>query len=407
MKMKKILITMMVVLLLTGCGDNTSVEGTGTDTAKTETNKTEDMNVQEEAEYMGVFGKDVFYSNINDCVGCEFDITMIYNATDAEGKYVFSATEKTAEGTSTDNFRVTDKTADKALAELENYSITDHLAVRMRVILNDIKYYEYDDSGDITVEYEVSAKEATFLPLDSIETKLARNGYFVAGNMINFKNGLSIYIAETGYLNNNGISCVYVKVEATNNGTEEVYMPNPNFYGDDYALERSYLANDSDVKNGMSLAPGRKVQGYYCAKAGNNEFSVIEADLSGAIVMIQYTKSDMDDISIYGTYSYDNGVDAVVEGEVSIATDTEENCIYLAALFYDSNHYSAEVYGTMQMISESTFSVKDEITGAVELEVAFMDGSMDVKVTATESGEYKVLEGHYDMTSQLDFNEVG
>ena len=183
------------------------------------------------------------------------------------------------------------------MTELENYSITDHLAVRMRVILTDIKYYEYDDSGDITVEYEVSAKEASFLPLDSIETKLARNGYFVAGNMINFKNGLSIYIAETGYLNNNGISCAYVKVEATNHGTEEVYMPNPDFYGDDYALERSYLANDSDVKNGMSLAPGRKVQGYYCAKAGNNEFSVIEADLSGAIVMIQYTKSDMDDIS--------------------------------------------------------------------------------------------------------------
>ena len=115
----------------------------------------------------------------------------------------------------------------------------------------------------------------------------------------------------------------------------------------------------------------------------------------------------MDDISIYGTYSYDNGVDAVVEGEVSIATDTEENCIYLAALFYDSNHYSAEVYGTMQMISENTFSVKDEITGAVELEVTFVDGGMDVKVTATESDEYKVLEGHYDMTSQLDFNEVG
>lgn len=407
MKMKKILITMVAVLLLIGCGDSTSADGTGVDSTKTETSKTEDVNVQKEAEYLGVFGEDVFYNNINDCVGCEFDITMIYNATDAEGKYVFSATEKTAEGTSTDDFRVTDKTEDKALAELENYSITDHLAVQMRVVLNDIKYYEYDDSGDITVEYEVSAKEATFLPLDSIETKLARNGYFVAGNMINFKNGLSIYIAETGYLNNNGISCAYVKVEATNNGTEEVYMPNPDFYGDDYVLERSYLANDSDVNNGMRLAPGRKVQGYYCAKAGNSDYSVVEADLSGAIVMIQYTKSDMDDISIYGTYSYDNGVDAVVEGEVSIATDTEENCIYLAALFYDSNHYSAEVYGFMQMISENTFSVKDEITGAVELEVTFVDGGMDVKVTATESDEYKVLEGHYDMTSQLNFNEVG
>lgn len=219
----------MAVLLLAGCGDNTSVDETGADTTKTETNETVDVTVQNEAEYVGVFGEDVFYSNINDFVGCGFDITMIYNATDAEGKYVFAATEKTAEETTTDNFRVTDKTEDKALEELENYSITDYLAVQMRVVLNDIKYYEYDDSGDIMVEYEVSAQEATFLPLDSIETKLARNGYFVAGNMINFKNGLSIYIAETGYLNNNGISCAYVKVEATNNGTEEVYLPNPDF----------------------------------------------------------------------------------------------------------------------------------------------------------------------------------
>lgn len=407
MKMRKILITLMAVLLLTGCGESTSVDGTGADTTKTETNKTEDVTVKKEGEYVGVFGEDVFYSNINDCVGCEFDITMIYNATDAEGKYVFSATEKTSEGTATDTFRVTDQTEDKALTELENYSIMDSLAVKMRVVLNDIQYYEYDDSGDITVEYEVAAKEAIFLPLDSIETKLARNGYFTAGNMINFKNGLSIYIAETGYLNNQGISCAYVKIEAVNNGTEDVTLPNPDFYGDDYILERSYLFDDSGLANNVSLAPGRKVQGYYCAEAGNSDYSVVEADLSGAIVMIQYTMSDMDDLSIYGAYKYDNGIDAVIEGDVGIYTDTEENYIYLAALYYDSNHYSAEVQGTLEMISENTYTVKDIITGTVELEVTFVDGGMDVKVTATESDEYKVLEGHYDMTSQLDFSEVG
>ena len=46
------------------------------------------------------------------------------------------------------------------------------------------------------------------------------------------------------------------------------------------------------------------------------------------------------------------------------------------------------------------------ITGTVELEVTFVDGGMDIKVTATESDEYKVLEGYYDMTYQLDFSEV-
>ena len=60
----------------------------------------------------------------------------------------------------------------------------------------------------------------------------------------------------------------------------------------------------------------------------------------------------------------------------------------------------------MELIYGNTYSVKDEITGMVELEVTFVDGGMEVKVTATESDEYKVLEGYYDMTYQLDFSEV-
>lgn len=399
--MKKVLITMLAVLLLAGCGDSTSVEGIETDTTKTK-----DVGISEEVEYVGVFGEDVFFSNLEECMGCEFDITMIYNAKDVNGKYVFAAKEKTSEGMTIGTFRVTDKTEDKALEELENNSIMDSLAVKMRVVLDEIIYYENNENGKITVEYELSAKEATLLPLDSIEAKLARNEYFVAGNMINFESGLSIYVAETGYLYKNGISCAYVKIEATNNGKEEAYLPNPDFYGDDYILDRFILGDGSDISGGMGLAPGRKVQGYYCAEAGNNDYSVVEADLSGAIVMIQYPKSGMDDISIYGTYSYDNGVDAVVEGDVGISTDTEENYIYLAALYYDSNHYTAEIGGVLELIYGNTYSVKDEITGMVELEVTFVDGGMEVKVTATESDEYKVLEGYYDMTYQLDFSEV-
>lgn len=418
MKMRKILITLMAVLLLTGCGETSTSTNSGTEETKTEAvdtagNETEEVKdsekaqASEEAEYVGVFGEDVFYSNISSYVGCEFDITMMYDATDTSGQYVFSAVEKSAEGTTVDVFRVTDKTEDKVLAELKNYSILDSLAVKMRVVLNEIVYYEDSSSGEITVEYEVSAKEVTFLPLDSVETKLARNGYFVAGNTINYKSGLSIYIMDTGCLYNAGTYCAYVKVEATNNGTEDVTLPNPDFYGDDYILERWYLTDGSDITAGTSLAPGRKTQGYYCANIGNGNYSEIEAELYDAVVMVQYSLSATDDVSIYGTYLYDNGVDAVVEGDVGIYTDTEENYIYLAALYYDSNHYSAEVQGTLEMISENTYIVKDIITETVELEVTFVDGGMDVKVTATESDEYKVLEGHYDMTSQLDFSEVG
>lgn len=405
MKLKKLLILGMASVLLVGCGDNSSEEDTSTDVAKVE-----DVNIVEEAEYVGVFGKDVFYNNIGDYVGCEFDITMIYGAQDVDGKYVFSATEKTAEGSMVGTFRVEDDTEEPVLDELKNYSATDHLAVEMRIVLNEVMYYESDGSDETMIEYEVGAKEATFLPLDSAEAKSARNGYFAAGNMINFKSGLSIYIVDTGSTNKGGINCAYVEIEATNNETESVSLPNPDFYGDNYVLDRAFFP-DVDNINGISLAPGRKVRGFYYADLGNGDCSVVEAELFDAIVMIPYstpvTDIETETATIYGTYTYDNGVDAIVDGEVGFYTDSEEDYIYLAALYYDSNHYSAEVQGTLQPVSGNTFYVKDEITGSVELEVTFMDGGMEVTINNAESDEYNVLEGHYELTSELSLDEVG
>ena len=65
MRMRKILITLVAVLLFTGCGDSTSVDESSVDTTKTDINqtdttKTEDEEILEEAEYVGVFGEDVF-----------------------------------------------------------------------------------------------------------------------------------------------------------------------------------------------------------------------------------------------------------------------------------------------------------------------------------------------------------
>ncbi|MBE5879090.1 MAG: hypothetical protein E7288_03825 [Lachnospiraceae bacterium] len=416
MKMRKSLILAMAVLLLTGCGDSTSAEKeTNNEVNSTEvkeavdneTVETDEVPEQERKGYIGTFGEDVFFTGIDDYVGCEFDITMIYEAKDMEGKYVFNALEKTEEGSMIGLFRVADQTDGKVLADTANYKSLDNLAVEMRVVLDQVVIYETEGSDEISIEYEVTAKEATFLPLDSIEAKLARSGYFTVGNTINYKDGLSINIVSVGYENIIGMDCVTIEVEAINTGSEDVYLPNPDFYGDNYFMERAYRGDKTDITNGMCLAPGRKVHGYYCARLGEEEYSVIEAELYDAIVMVQYTKSDMDDLSIYGAYRYDNGVDAVVDGDVGISVDTEENYIYLAVLYYGSNHYTVEISGTLKEISENTYSVKDKITGTVELEVIFVDGGMDVKVIASESDEYKVLEGHYDMTSQLDFSEVG
>ena len=401
MKMRKILILAMAVLLFTGCGDSTSVEETGTATVGTgvteDATVSEELTVQGEGEYLGTFGKEVFFTGIDDYVGCEFDITMIYEAKDADGYYVFNAVEKTSEGSMAGLFRVADKTEGKLLAETANYSSLDNLAVEMRVVLDRVVIYEDESSGQISLEYEATAKEATFLPLDSVEAKLARSGYFVAGNTITFKSGMSVHIINVGYstylVDSN---CVYIEVEITNTGEEDVSLPDLDFYGDDYVLDRAYLGED-DIARGSSLSPGRKVHGYYAAVASKGSYSLIEAEMGNAIILVDYSEEASSTVEKYGLYTYDNGVDAVVEGDVGIYTDTEEDYIYLAALYYGSNHYSAEIQGTLQQISENTFSVKDEITRTVELEVTFVDDGMDVKVTATESDEYKVLEGHYDM----------
>lgn len=138
--------------------------------------KTEESNTQGNKEYIGIFGEDVFFTGIDDYVGCEFDITMIYEAKDMEGNYVFEAVEKTEEGSMVGLFRVTDRTEGKVLSETANYGSLDNLAVEMRVVLDNVVIYEDEGTGEISLEYEVTAKEAAFLPLDSIEAKLARSG---------------------------------------------------------------------------------------------------------------------------------------------------------------------------------------------------------------------------------------
>ena len=417
MKMKNVLMVAMVAVLLTGCGDSTSVEESRKESVQTEASETEDVQAesiqtgvaadQNEAEYIGTFGNDVTFNNITDCKGCEFDITMVYQTKDTEGKYVFTAIEKSADGSTAGLFRVADRTEGNVLTETANYNATDKLAVNMKVVLDNIVYYESDKTGEITIEYEATAKEATLLPLDSAEAKLARSGYFSVGDTIDFESGLSVYIVSTGYSTYlDGQPCVYVEVEITNKGEEEAKILDMDFYGDDYALDRAYF-EEGNIEAYSYLAPGRKVHGYYAAAVSQGSCSVIEAEIGNAIVMVDYLDGGSNNLNIYGAYTYDNGVDAVVTGDVGFYTDYEGDYVYLAALYYDSNHYTAEVQGTLEHVSDNTYYVKDEITGTVELEVTFVEGGMEVTILSSESDEYNVLEGYYEMTSELNMNEVG
>lgn len=110
---------------------------------------------------------------------------------------------------------------------------------------------------------------------------------------------------------------------------------------------------------------------------------------------------------VYGSYYYDNGVDAIVEGDVGVYTDTGEDYLYLSALYYDSNHYYPEVGGTLWEMGNGTYRVANELGDAVEFQITFTEGGMEVEIIDSETDEYDVLEGYYDLTSELNFDEVG
>lgn len=386
-KMKKEMVILMAALMLTGCSENR---------AETET----------EVQYVGTLGEDVSLSEMDDYIGKEMDATLIYELETNYDHYpyLFCFLEKTEDGSMSGNFRVKDGTEGNVLSGLHEYDMEDHLAVKVRLILDDVVYYE-DSHENLNIEYEVNVKEAEFLELNSVESKLAASGYFIAGNTINYKGGLSIYIAETGTCYVDNKDCAYVKVEAVNNGEETAQLPYADFYGDDYALD-IYFLPESNV-NGASLAPGRKTQGTYYAELKGNHYDTIEAELYNAIVMVQYPAEESDSSSIYGRYTCDNGINAVIEGDVGIYTDTDESYLYLAALYYDSNHYNPEFSGILKPVSEHVYHVTDELSGLAELEVVFSDGGMQVTVLRADSEEYQVLEGYYEMTSALDFSQVG
>lgn len=152
---------------------------------------------------------------------------------------------------------------------------------------------------------------------------------------------------------------------------------------------------------------GNQFQTLLDVNGSGKTYDSIEAELYDAIVMVQYQMEESDSSFIYGSYYCDNGINAVIEGDVGIYTDNDESYLYLAALYYDSDHYNPEFSGILEPVSEHVYHVTDEICGMAEIEVVFFDGGMLVTVLRADSEKYKVLEGYYEMTSVLDFSQVG
>lgn len=159
-------------------------------------------------------------------------------------------------------------------------------------------------------------------------------------------------------------------------------------------------------------------QGYFLQAISEEEYknavgqsgSIESVPVDGEAISVESEENEelkvMPD-NIYGTYSFDSGVGAVVKGEVSVATDTGESYIYLGALYSDSNHYSNEILGTLVHVSDNVYYVKDECYGIAEAEITFTNGGMKVEMLNTDTDKYDILEGQYMMTSEIEWNQVG
>lgn len=239
---------------------------------------------------------------------------------------------------------------------------------------------------------------------------------FVAGDTIKFKSGLEVYIADVGTYEDRysagGGFYVYVELEVTNNGDEvmDFGAPSVKFYADDYALDDvGTLSGIDDFFGYTTIYTGRKARGR-CYQLCNdyNSYSVIEAQIGDAVIVVKddtlFTNPNnetlpvQDSKSIYGIYSVDNGVDAVLSGEVGVYTDDGSDYIRLEALSY-GNRYIAEFNGILTQVDENTYQSKDDF-GTV-ITVVFDGFGMQVNVEEVPAGDFYELNGYYEKTGDI------
>lgn len=171
---------------------------------------------------------------------------------------------------------------------------------------------------------------------------------------------------------------------------------------EDESLEFRYAEGELDFSGTYRLATEEDLEIYHELLTQAAEQMLAEEQAAEDAVEQIVTTS-----IVYGSYYYDNGVDAIVEGDVGVYTDTGEDYLYLSALYYDSNHYYPEAGGILWKNEDGTYRVVNDVGDAVEFQITFTAGGMEVEIIDSETDEYDVLEGFYNLTSELNFDEVG
>lgn len=119
-------------------------------------------------------------------------------------------------------------------------------------------------------------------------------------------------------------------------------------------------------------------------------------------------EDDVEDVSIYGSYFADNGVDATLYAEVGVYSDSGSDYISLAALSY-GDRYLAEFTGILYNVDGNVYRSMDD-SGLAVIRVEFFKDGMQVTLEQMETEDYydfRYLEGYYQKPEELNFDEVG
>ncbi len=119
-------------------------------------------------------------------------------------------------------------------------------------------------------------------------------------------------------------------------------------------------------------------------------------------------EDDVEDVSIYGAYFADNGVDATLYAEVGVYSDSGSDYISLAALSY-GDRYLAEFTGILYNVEGNVYRSMDD-SGLAVIRVEFFKDGMQVTLEQIETEDYydfRYLEGYYQKPEELNFDEVG
>lgn len=150
----------------------------------------------------------------------------------------------------------------------------------------------------------------------------------------------------------------------------------------------------------------------------------VEADASNTVTMLVYGLQKEDEISVieessveesisnnsrtlvYGTYAYDNGINAICSAEVGFYTDEYGgDYIYVDCWGY-GGHELIFFEGMLTEKEDGSYYAYCEGFEA-SITVTFVDGGLHIAVCDSNDSEMYAIEGFYTLESSIDFNEVG